>query len=113
MVYFPTPEGQKAKEYLQQYEDATMTIKSCKALIDAGRDLPITHQNLKQAQEQMQDIANKLHSSNIPHAQKVILEQKYMCHNTLDAIASRVHYSKRQTERLHLAALHSFGMTLK
>ena len=113
MVYFPTPEGQKAKEYLKQYEDATMTIKSCKALIDAGRDLPITHQNLKQAQEQMQDIATTLHNSDIPHAQKVLLEQKYLCHNTLDAIAPIINYSKRQTERLHLAGLHSFGMTLK
>lgn len=113
MVYFSTPEGQKAKEYLQKYENAIMTVKSCKALIEVGRDLPITHERLKTAQDQMEDIATTLHNADIPHVQKIILEQKYLCNNAINEIAPIVNYSKRQTERLHIAGLHSFGMVLK
>lgn len=38
-----------------------------------------------------------------------ILFQKYLCGKSLEEISYNLHYSQRQTERLHIKALESFS----
>lgn len=98
------------KQYLNKYLLQQAKIDRLNKMVFLNPDLKAKYQReIKNAKTIRNEIENKIESVDNGILSEVLF-QKYILGRTLEEVSLAINYSKRQTERFHIAALEKFKM---
>lgn len=98
------------KEYLSAYLLQQAKIDRLNKMTFLNPDLKAKYeQEIQNAKTIRNEIENKIESVDNGILSEVLF-QKYILGRTLEEVSLAINYSKRQTERFHIAALEKFKM---
>lgn len=102
---------EEKKKYLGSYRFLQLKIERLRAMMMANPD---RRENYKGTMHRTEHLRNKIEDE-IEAVDGGMLSEilycKYVCRMSLEEIADRLFYSKRQIERLHIKALEKFEIT--
>lgn len=100
--------AEEKKKYLESYRFLQLKIERLRSMMLANPD---RRENYKGTMHRAERLRNKIEDE-IEAVDGAILSEilygKYVCRMSLEEIADRLFYSKRQIERLHIKALEKF-----
>lgn len=98
------------KQYLNKYLLQQAKIDRLNKMVFLNPDLKAKYQReIQNAKTIRNEIENKIESVDNGILSEVLF-QKYILGRTLEEVSLAINYSKRQTERFHIAALEKFKM---
>lgn len=96
------------KEYLKSYRLQENVIRTLKRIAKENpTEAEICRKKISDCENRRLKIAEKIEQMT-DYRLKVVLYEKYINGHTLEEVAQILNYSKRHTERLHIAALKEF-----
>lgn len=102
---------EEKKKYLESYRFLQLKIERLRSMMFSNPD---RRENYKGTMHRAEHLRNKIEDE-IEAVDGAILSEilygKYVCRMSLEEIADRLFYSKRQIERLHIKALEKFEIS--